>query len=71
MKKAPNGFLRYGHCGSTDKKQKSARIPGGIKKEGKPVDYNCKQLKLKAKDAKYYNTDIVEEKDLNTLIARL
>ena len=29
----------------------------------------CRQLKLKAKDGKYYNTDVVEEKDLNTVIA--
>ena len=29
----------------------------------------CRQLKLKAKDGKYYNTDVVEESGLNTLIA--
>ena len=29
----------------------------------------CRQLKLKAKDGKYYNTDVVEEKDLNLVIA--
>ena len=28
----------------------------------------CRQLKLKAKDGKYYNTDVVDEKDLNTVI---
>ena len=29
----------------------------------------CKQLKLKAKDGKFYNTDVVDEKGLNTVIA--
>ena len=29
----------------------------------------CKQLKLKAKDGKFYNTDVVDEDGLNTLIA--
>ena len=29
----------------------------------------CKQLKLKAKDGKYYNTDVVDESGLNTIIA--
>ena len=28
----------------------------------------CKQLKLKAKDGKYYNTDVVDESELNTVI---
>ena len=30
---------------------------------------NCKQLKLKARDGKYYNTDVVDEQGLNTVIA--
>ncbi len=29
----------------------------------------CKQLKLKAKDGKFYNTDVVDEKGLNMVIA--
>ena len=29
----------------------------------------CKQLKLKAKDGKFYNTDVVDESGLNTVIA--
>ena len=29
----------------------------------------CKQLKLKAKDGKFYNTDVVDESGLNTIIA--
>lgn len=29
----------------------------------------CKQLKLKAKDGKFYNTDVVDENGLNTVIA--
>ncbi len=29
----------------------------------------CKQLKLKAKDEKFYNTDVVDESGLNTVIA--
>ena len=29
----------------------------------------CRQLKLKAKDGKFYNTDVVDEKGLNTVIA--
>lgn len=31
----------------------------------------CKQLKLKAKDGKFYNTDVVDESGLNTVIALL
>lgn len=31
----------------------------------------CQQLKLKAKDGKFYNTDVVDEKGLNTVIALL
>ena len=42
-----------------------------IKRRNPELIAICKQLKLKAKDAKYYNTDVVEEKDLNTPIARL
>ena len=29
----------------------------------------CKQLKLKAKDGKFYNTDVVDENGLNTVLA--
>ena len=29
----------------------------------------CRQLKLKAKDGKFYNTDVVDESGLNTVIA--
>ncbi len=29
----------------------------------------CKQLKLKAKDIKFYNTDVVDESGLNTVVA--
>lgn len=29
----------------------------------------CRQLKLKAKDGKFYNTDVIDESGLNTLIA--
>ena len=29
----------------------------------------CKQLKLKAKDGKYYNTDVLDESSLNTVLA--
>ena len=29
----------------------------------------CRQLKLKAKDGKYYNTDVVDESGLNTVLA--
>ena len=29
----------------------------------------CRQLKLKARDGKFYNTDVVDESGLNTIIA--
>ena len=29
----------------------------------------CQQLKLKARDGKFYNTDVVDEAGLNTIIA--
>lgn len=40
-----------------------------IKRRNPELIAICKQLKLKAKDGKYYNTDVVEEKDLNLVIA--
>ena len=40
-----------------------------IKRRNSELIAICKQLKLKAKDGKFYNTDVLEEKDLNTVIA--
>lgn len=40
-----------------------------IKRRNPELIAICKQLKLKAKDGKYYNTDVVEEKDINLVIA--
>ena len=40
-----------------------------IKRRNHELIAICKQLKLKAKDGKYYTTDVVEEKDLNLAIA--
>ncbi len=40
-----------------------------IKRRNPELIAICKQLKLKAKDGKYYNTDVVAEKDLNLVIA--
>ena len=40
-----------------------------IKRRNPKLIAICKQLKLKAKDGKYYNTDVVDESELNTVIA--
>ena len=40
-----------------------------IKRRNPELIAICKQLKLKAKDGKYYNTDVVDERELNTVIA--
>ena len=40
-----------------------------IKRRNAQLIAICKQLKLKAKDGKFYNTDVVDEDGLNTLIA--
>lgn len=40
-----------------------------IKKRNSELFANCKQLKLKAKDGKFYNTDVVDESGINTILA--
>lgn len=40
-----------------------------IKSRKQELSTICRQLKLKAKDGKFYNTDVVDEKGLNTVIA--
>lgn len=51
-------------------KSKNPRIYWAtIKRRNNQLIAICKQLKLKAKDGKYYNTDVVDEKGLNAVIA--
>ena len=40
-----------------------------IKRRNPQLIAICKQLKLKAKDGKFYNTDVVDENSLNTVLA--
>ena len=40
-----------------------------VKRRNGELFANCKQLKLKARDGKFYNTDVVDESGLNTVIA--
>ncbi len=40
-----------------------------IKRRNPQLIAICKQLKLKAKDGKFYNTDVVDEGSLNTILA--
>ena len=40
-----------------------------IKRRNPQLIAICKQLKLKAKDGKFYNTDVVDEQGINTVIA--
>lgn len=40
-----------------------------IKRRKNELSTICRQLKLKAKDGKFYNTDVVDESGLNTVIA--
>ena len=40
-----------------------------VKRRNGELFTNCKQLKLKARDGKFYNTDVVDESGLNTVIA--
>lgn len=39
-----------------------------LKKEGNEMATNCSQLKLKAMDGKYYNTDVVDIENMFRLI---
>jgi len=51
-------------------KSKNPRIYWAtIKRRNSQLIAICKQLKLKAKDGKFYNTDVVDESGLNTVIA--
>ena len=38
-----------------------------LKRRKKELSSNCRQLKLKASDGKFYNTDVIDEQGLNTL----
>ncbi|MBP5303474.1 MAG: Fic family protein, partial [Clostridia bacterium] len=40
-----------------------------VKRRNGELFANCKQLKLTARDGKFYNTDVVDEQGLNTVIA--
>ena len=40
-----------------------------IKRRNSQLIAICKQLKLKAKDCKFYNTDVIDENGLNTVLA--
>ena len=40
-----------------------------VKRRNQQLIAICKQLKLKAKDGKFYNTDVVDENGINTVIA--
>ena len=42
-----------------------------IKNRKNELSSICRQLKLKAKDGKFYNTDVVDESGLNTVIAMI
>lgn len=42
-----------------------------IKRRNPELIAICKQLKLKAKDGKFYATDVVEEGAINTIIAHV
>lgn len=51
-------------------KSKNPRIYWAtIKRRNSQLFANCKQLKLKASDGKAYNTDVVDESGVNTVIA--
>lgn len=40
-----------------------------IKRRNTELFANCKQLKMKARDGKLYNTDVVDESEQNTVVA--
>ena len=51
-------------------KTKSPRVYWAtVKRRNPQLIAICKQLKLKAKDGKFYNTDVVDESGLNTVLA--
>ena len=51
-------------------KTKNSRVYWAtIKRRNPQLIAICKQLKLKAKDGKFYNTDVVDEGSLNTVLA--
>ena len=51
-------------------KSKNPRVSWAtIKRRNGQLIANCKQLKLKAKDGKFYKTDVVDESGLNVIVA--
>ena len=51
-------------------KTKSPRVYWAtVKRRNPQLIAICRQLKLKAKDGKFYNTDVVDESGLNTVLA--
>ena len=51
------------------KSKKPRKYWNTIKTRKSQLSSICRQLKLKAKDGKFYNTDVVDESGLNTVIA--
>lgn len=53
--------LRYGHCRSADKIENPRKYWNTIKTRKPQLSSICRQLKLKAKDGKFYNTEALSK----------
>ncbi len=56
-------------CEALTKSANPRKYWNTIKSRKSQLSSICRQLKLKAKDGKFYNTDVVDENGLNTLVA--
>ena len=62
-------FCAMDICEALTKSTNPRKYWNTIKKRKTQLSSICRQLKLKAKDGKFYNTDVINESGLNTLIA--
>lgn len=62
-------FCAMDVCEALTKSTNPRKYWNTIKTRKSELSSICRQLKLKAKDGKYYNTDVVDENGLNTLVA--
>ena len=62
-------FCAMDICEALTKSENPRKYWNTIKNRKTQLSSICRQLKLKAKDGKFYNTDVVDESGLNTVIA--
>lgn len=60
--------LRYGHCRSADKIENPRKYWNTTKTRKPQLSSICRQLKLKAKDGKLYNTEALSKNMLKWML---